>query len=217
MWTYFVRWPCIPGRMLGMLKKRHRGESIRFSNRFTLKKLMGITKGNTLSENQPARKKRKTIQVGRVVSFPCMCCHICRVLARVSHQWDILTIPTTTLSQRKKSHIEKGTPTHTHTHTSLSNSQRLLIYIYSCCSPSCVVKVAHAFFLQIRAQIEWMKEWMNEWVNGLLPTKHVASDMHHPKQAWSDLIWYQHKTLKYGFVVVVVVVASCIVDKEGRR
>jgi hypothetical protein len=82
-----------------------------------LKKLMGITKGNTLSENQPARKKRKTIQVGRVVSFPCMCCHICRVLARVSHQWDILTIPTTTLRESKKSHLEKGTPTHTHTHT----------------------------------------------------------------------------------------------------
>jgi hypothetical protein len=135
-----------------MLKKRHRGESIRFSNRFTLKKLMGITKGNTLSENQPARKKRKTIQVGRVVSFPCMCCHICRVLARVSHQWDILTIPTTTLRERKKSHLEKGTPTHTHTHThthtythtSLSNSQQLLIYIFMllpflCCkSCSCI-------------------------------------------------------------------------------
>jgi hypothetical protein len=96
--------PMHTGKDVGHVEKKTPGGIDQvFKSVLTLKKLMGITKGNTLSENQPARKKRKTIQIGRLVSFPCMCCHICRVLARVSHQWDILTIPTTTLSQRKKS------------------------------------------------------------------------------------------------------------------
>jgi hypothetical protein len=77
------------------------------------------------------QKKKKIVPknmssyMGRVVSFPCICCHICRVLARVSHQWDILTIPTTP-EPEEKAHSE-GTPTHTHTHTPASQTPLLVL------------------------------------------------------------------------------------------